>query len=97
MMKVRVQVENRRQITVPLPFAFLRLIGAVVSSKFVWKQANRWVNYSKNKEYEKWLLAMDATMIRKIVRSFLAELKQHKGLVLVDVALEDGTKVKVQL
>ncbi|QCR31999.1 hypothetical protein [Lysinibacillus sp. SGAir0095] len=93
MMHVKVK-SNEVRLSIPVPYAILNMAIAILSSKFLQKNANKWTkeHFEKNK--------IDFTfpqIDKKLLKPILKELKNHKGMVLVDVKASDGTEVKVRL
>ncbi|WP_146160499.1 hypothetical protein [Desmospora activa] len=84
-MKVIIQAEKKRY-TIPLPFFVLRITGAIICSKWFWKQVNKRV---ENITFPTPLLN------KQTLQPVLSSLKEYKGLTLVDVKDKDGNEVTV--
>jgi hypothetical protein len=96
MMKVKIQTDHKYRFTIPVPYSFLGIFGSLLSSKFLWRQANKWINYHlENPLFS--TFPTDRKVVKHSLNSLIKELQYHKGLVIVDIQLEDGTKVRVQL
>jgi hypothetical protein len=96
MMKVKIQTDHKHRFTIPVPYSFLGIFSSLLSSKFLWRQANKWINHQA--EYPVFSISPpDPKVIKHSLNSLIKELQYHKGLVIVDVKLEDGTEVRVQL
>ena len=93
MMYVKVKTKDVR-FTIPVPYAMLNIVISILSSKFVQQHANKWTkaHFERNKLDFTFPL-IDKKMLKPIVK----ELKNYKGIVLVDVKAKDGTEVKVRL
>jgi hypothetical protein len=96
MIKINIQTDNKRKFTIPVPYSLLRVFGSLLSSKFLWRQANKWLNRQSEKTITSHV-PLDPSMIKHYLNSIIKELQHQKGLVLVDVKLQDGTKVMIKL
>jgi hypothetical protein len=96
MIKVKIQTDNKLRFTIPVPYGFLRVCGSLLSSKFFWRQANKWMNQQAEKTTSL-IEPVDPKIIKHLLSSIITELQRYKGLELVDVKLQDGTKVMIKL
>lgn len=80
MMKVIIQAKKKRY-TIPLPFFVLRIAGAIICSKWFWKQVNKRV---ENITFPTPLLD------KQTLQPVLSSLKECRGLTLVDIKYKDG-------
>ncbi|KOS68954.1 hypothetical protein AEA09_10615 [Lysinibacillus contaminans] len=93
MMYVKVKTKDVR-FTIPVPYIMLNIVISILSSKFVQQHANKWTKaHFERKKMDFPLPLIDKEMLKPIVK----ELKNYKGIVLVDVKANDGTEVKVRL
>lgn len=93
MMHVKVKTKDVR-LSIPVPYAFLNIAIAILSSKFVQQSANKWTKeHFERKNIDFTIPRIDKKTLKPIVK----ELKNYKGIVLVDVKAKDGTEVKVRL
>ncbi|MCH7322156.1 hypothetical protein LZ480_09660 [Solibacillus sp. MA9] len=93
MMHLKVKAKNMR-FTIPIPFAVLDLVITILSSKLLQKNVNKWTK----KHFESKKIDFSFPLInKKSLQPIIKELKNNKGLVLVDVKAKDGTEVKVRL
>lgn len=93
MMSVKVKANGVR-FTIPIPYAILNMAISILSSKIFWKNINKWTKeYFKRKKLDFTFPPIDKKTLKPIVN----ELKNFKGIVLVDVKAKDGTEVKVRL
>jgi plasmid replication initiation protein len=93
MMHVKVKAKDVR-FTIPVPYAILTICNSILSSKFLHQQANKWTKeHFERKKLDFTIPQIDKETLKPIIK----ELKNHKGLVLVDVKAKDGTEVKVKL
>lgn len=93
MMQVKVKAKDVR-FTIPVPYAALNIIISILSSKLFQQNLNKWTkqHFERNKIDFTFPL-IDKQTLKPIVK----ELKNYKGLVLVDVKAKDGTEVSVRL
>ncbi|WP_047153439.1 hypothetical protein [Aneurinibacillus tyrosinisolvens] len=96
MIKVKIQTDNKRKFSIPVPYSFLRVFGSLLSSKFLWRQGNKWMNHQPEKITFS-IVPLDPKMIKHFVSSIINELQHQKGLVIVDIKLQDGTQVTIKL
>ncbi|MGE7650306.1 hypothetical protein ACQKM1_21395 [Peribacillus frigoritolerans] len=93
MMHVKVKANDVR-FTIPVPYAILNIVISVLSSKFLQQNINKWTKeHFERKKLDFTFPHIDKNMLKPIVK----ELKNYKGIVLVDVRAKDGTEVKVRL
>ena len=93
MMHVKVKAKDVR-FTVPVPYAILNIIISILSSRFIQRNVNKWTKeHFERKKLDFTFPLIDKNLLKPIVK----ELKNYKGIVLVDVKAKDGTEVKVRL
>ncbi|MEX6701753.1 hypothetical protein ABS315_19355 [Peribacillus frigoritolerans] len=93
MMYVKVKAKDVR-FTIPVPYAILNIVISILSSKFLQQNVNNWTKeHFERKKLDFTFPHIDKNMLKPIVK----ELKNYKGIVLVDVRAKDGTEVKVRL
>ncbi|MFE8696011.1 hypothetical protein ACFYKT_06565 [Cytobacillus sp. FJAT-53684] len=93
MMHVKVKAKDVR-FTIPIPYAILKIVISILSSKFLQQHANKWTKeHFERKKLDFTIPQIDKKMLSPIVK----ELKNYKGMVLVDIKAKDGTEVKVRL
>lgn len=93
MIRVKVKTKGVRFI-IPVPYAVLNIVISIAMSKILQKQINKWTK----EEFEKKKVDFTFPLIDKeMLKPIVKELKNHKGIVLVDVKAKDGTEVKVTL
>ena len=93
MLHLKVKAKDVR-FTIPIPYALLNIGISILSSKFLHQQANKWTKeHFERKKIDFTIPLIDKETLKPIVK----ELKNHKGIVLVDVKAKDGTEVKVRL
>ncbi|MFF5996038.1 hypothetical protein AAGS61_14995 [Lysinibacillus sp. KU-BSD001] len=93
MMHVKVKAKNVR-FTIPIPYAILNIAIVILSSTFFQESTNKWTK----KHFERKKLDFTFPLIdKKTLKPIVKELKNYKGMVLVDVKAKDGTEVKIRL
>lgn len=93
MLYIKVKTKDVR-FTIPVPYAILTICNSILSSKFLHQQANKWTKeHFERKKLDLTIPQIDKEALKPIIK----ELKNYKGLVLVDVKAKDGTEVKVKL
>lgn len=93
MIHVKVKTKDVR-LTIPIPYAMLNLVISILSSTLFQRNINKWTKeYFERKKLDFTLPPIDKKTLKPIVQ----ELKNYKGIVLVDVKAQDGTVVKVKL
>lgn len=93
MMHVKVKAKDVR-LTVPIPYVLLKIVLAILTSKLIQQIVDKWTKgYFERKKIDFTFPIIDKESLKPIVK----ELKNYKGLVLVDVKAKDGTEVKVRL
>lgn len=92
MIKVTILTKKNYYFVVPVPYFVLNCCGSLLSSHAFWKQVKKWTK--QDSKVSVWLPdSLDKMTFKVLVSS----LKAHKGLLLVDVKLNDNMKVKVKL
>ena len=93
MLYVKVKAKDVR-FTIPIPYTILNIGISILSSKSFYQHANKWTKeYFERKNLDFTFPLIDKETLKPIVK----ELKNHRGIVLVDVKAKDGTEVKVRL
>ncbi|MDQ0971653.1 hypothetical protein QFZ31_001531 [Neobacillus niacini] len=92
MLHIKVKAKDVR-FTIPVPYAILTIFISILISKFLHQQANKWTK----EHFERKKLDFTIPLINKeTLKPIIKELKNHKGIVLVDVKAKDGTEVRVR-
>jgi len=89
MLKVRVKV-NDKKFSILVPYSVLNIFSFIITSKRI----NGFINKAIEKDGSKFIFPQ---IERKDLKLLLQGLSNHKGLVLVDTILKDGTEVEVKL
>ncbi|MEH7305634.1 hypothetical protein [Neobacillus drentensis] len=93
MLHLKVKAKDVR-FTLPIPYAILNIGISILSSKILHRHANKWTKeHFERKKLDFTIPQIDKETLKLIVK----ELKNHKGIVLVDVKAKDGTEVMVRL
>ena len=96
MIKIRIKTKNKFRFIIPVPFAILHVAGSFLSSEIFWRQI---VKRTNRREAQKTFSPRpaDKKIVRQLFKQIIKELRYHKGLVIVDAELNDGTKIMVRL
>jgi hypothetical protein len=89
MLKVKVKLKDKR-FHIPVPYIFLNLVSAVITSK----RLNALINKAIEKDSAKFTFPQ---IDRSDLKPLLKSLTTYKGLTLVETKLKDGTEVSVKL
>jgi len=93
MLQVRVKSKGVR-FFIPVPMMLLNIGISILCSKILQRQVNAW-----SKEYieKKKLPYVFPPLDKSVLKPIIHELKNYKGLVLVDLKAKDGTEIKIKL
>ncbi len=93
MMHVKVKTKDIR-FTIPVPYVIVNVAISILTSKFIQQNINKWTK----EHFERNKIDFAFPLIdKKTLKPIVKELKNNKGIVLVDVKAKDGTEVKVRL
>lgn len=93
MIKVKVKTDKNHSFTIPVPLAVLHASGSILSSEWVWRKVRKHIN-----QHTKHTINLDhPKFIKPHLKQLIKELRYHRGLVLVDIKLKDGTSVQIKL
>ncbi|MGM0867474.1 MAG: hypothetical protein ACQEWF_22695 [Bacillota bacterium] len=93
MLHLKVKAKDVR-FTIPIPYAILNIGISILSSKLFHQNVNKWTK----EHFERKKLDFTFPLIdKKTLKPIVKELKNHRGIVLVNVKATDGTEVKVWL
>ncbi|WP_113882161.1 MULTISPECIES: hypothetical protein [Cytobacillus] len=93
MLYVKVKAKDIR-LTIPIPYAILNLAISIFCSKLFHKNVNKWTKeHFERKKLDFTFPLIDKEALKPIVK----ELKNQKGIVIVDVKAKDGSEVQVRL
>jgi hypothetical protein len=97
MMKVKINTDNNVKLTIPVPYSILRLGCSIITSKAVWRIIDKkWL--AKSTTATNLLIDLaNSNTVKKQLKLFFRELNNYRGLVLIDIKSNDGTKVLVKL
>jgi len=90
MMKIKIKV-NARRFIIPVPYAFLHLFIGILTSKRILVLVNRAIEKKVQKNFQIPYIS------RYDLKPLLRELSEHRGLLLVETSLKDGTEVSIRL
>jgi hypothetical protein len=95
MIKVSIRTDKKQSFTIPVPYALLQVSSSILSSEWLWKRIVKLSNKHTEKPISLENLVSETN--RHLLKHLIKEIKQYRGLELVNVSLKDGTKVKVKL
>jgi len=89
-MKIKIKVRDRRFI-IPVPYAFLHLSIGILTSKRILVLVNRAIEKNAKNKFQV------PTINKDDLKPLLRELSEHRGLLLLETSLKDGTEVSIRL
>lgn len=95
MINLRVKTKGVR-LSFPVPYAILNLCAAIISSKIFVQQVNRWTSESLKRGESEFFFTMPV-IDKQALKRIINELKNHRGMVLIDVQTKEGVEVIVKL
>ncbi|WP_413306056.1 hypothetical protein AA0X95_04990 [Bacillus sp. 1P10SD] len=90
MMKIKIKVKAKRFI-IPVPYAFLHLSIGILTSKRILVHVNRAIEKKAKNKFQ------IPSINKNDLKPLLRELSEHKGLLLLETSLKDGTEVSIRL
>jgi hypothetical protein len=90
MIKIKIKVKARRFI-IPVPYAFLHLSTRILTSKRTLVLINRAIEKKGQNKFQIPYISNND------LKPLLRELSEHRGLLLVETILNDGTEVSIRL
>ena len=96
MLKVNIKTNKSFRLFIPVPYLILHVGCSIVTSNFVWKKISKAIAEQSTKNKSSFLPTNNRA-IRQMLKQTIREVESHRGLVLVEANLQDGTKVKVTL
>src|SRR5687768_7066446 len=90
MIKIKIKVKARTFI-IPVPYAFLHLSTRVLTSKRALVLVNRAIEKKGQKNFQ------IPSINNNDLKPLLKELSEHRGLLLMETTLNDGTEVSIRL
>ncbi|GAM14097.1 hypothetical protein [Mesobacillus selenatarsenatis] len=96
MLKIKIKTSNKIAFFLPVPYKIIKTASSILASKKFRNQMHKWANQdSKNKHVPDAIF--DTILNKQLMNEMIRELSNHKGTVLVDAKLHDGTEVIVKL
>ena len=93
MIKVKIKVKSKGiRFIIPVPYTVLHLAVGIVTSKTIRSIINRSISKADGKEH-----FQIPDISRHDLKPLIKQLKELKGLMLVNTLLKDGTEVSVKL
>ena len=96
MLRVKVKTNKNLHLNIPVPYILLRAFGSLITSELLLKQLTK-VTYEYGGKKTTPFILLKGKLPKQLLKQVIRELKDQKGLVLVDVKLKDGTEVLVRL
>ncbi|MCM3720227.1 hypothetical protein [Fictibacillus phosphorivorans] len=93
MLHVNVKTKDIK-FSIPVPYILLNIGISILTSKVLIRHANKW---SKPHLEKKKIPFTIPSIDKRELKTIIKELKNHKGLELVNVKAEDGTEVIIKL
>ena len=94
MLQIKVKTETVR-FSIPVPYFILTLGVSILSSEFFYRQINKLLVKSQESEENKMSFTMPR-LNKKELKTIIKELRNHKGLELVNVKSKDDTEVRIR-
>ena len=91
MMRVKIKTKDKRDWSIPIPYAALSLFSSILTSKWMITLANNQIEKHSKKPFKV------PQLNREELTPLIRELSSYKGLVLVETSLKDGMEVSVRL
>lgn len=88
MVKIKVEQDEKKEVSIFISNTVIRWIGWIATTSVVWKVVNYFISYKTTETIE---------IDRESMRTLLKELKRYKGLTIIDIKTNDGTKVYIKL
>ncbi|KRG16895.1 hypothetical protein ACA29_02040 [Lederbergia galactosidilytica] len=99
MLKIMIKQENQKPRTIRLPYLLidmgLRLATRLATTKLFWKVINSTKRQNQEQEEHQWLLLEQIDW--QDIQPILKEIKNYKGMTILDVQDKNGQAVKVEL
>jgi hypothetical protein len=89
-MKITIKV-NAKRFIIPVPYSLLHLSIRILTSKRILVRVNRAIEKKAKKKFQ------IPTINKNDLKPLLRELSRHRGLLLVETSLKDGTEVSIKL
>jgi hypothetical protein len=96
MIKVKIRTSNNVKLSIPVPYSILKAGSFILGSRRVHQQLHKWT-YQDLERKNIPILPFSALLNKQLLNEVIDELRYYKGVVLVDVKLQDGTEVFVRL
>jgi hypothetical protein len=96
MMKIKIKTSNKIAFSLPVPYTVLKAASSILASEKFKNQMHKWANQDSEHKHVPAAI-FDTILNKQLMKEVIRELGNHKGIVLVDVRLHDGTEVMVKL
>jgi hypothetical protein len=95
MMKIKIKTD-KIAFSLPVPYTILRAASSILASKRFQSQMHKWAN--QDLQHNQVPAELFTTLLnRQLMNELIRELGKHKGTLLVEARLHDGTEVMVKL
>lgn len=95
MMKIKIKTK-KIAFSLPVPYTILKAVSSILASNRFQSQMHKWAN--QDHEDNQVPAVLFTTLLNKqLLNELILELSKHKGTLLVDARLHDGTEVMVKL
>jgi hypothetical protein len=96
MMKIKIKTSNKIAFSLPVPYTILKAASSILASEKFRNYMHKWAN--QDYEQKHFPAAFFNTLLNiQLMNEIIRELGKHKGTVLVDARLHDGTEIFVKL
>ncbi|KRG14929.1 hypothetical protein ACA30_09720 [Virgibacillus soli] len=95
MLKIMIKQENQKPRTIRLPYLLIDMGLRLATTKLFWKVINSTKRQNQEQEEHQWLLLEQIDW--QDIQPILKEIKNYKGMTILDVQDKNGQAVKVEL
>lgn len=97
MINVKIKTDKNLRLNIPVPYAILHVGCSILSSEFLLRKLTKWANYHTRHKTPISFMTLSSKSSKQLFKQMIRELHRHKGLVVVDAKLQDGTEIIVRL
>jgi hypothetical protein len=97
MINVKIKTDKNLRLNIPVPYAILHVGSSILSSEFLLRKLTKWANHHARHKTPISFMPLSSKSSKQLFKELIRDLHHHKGLVVVDVKLQDGTEVVVRL
>ncbi|MEW8969973.1 MAG: hypothetical protein AB2411_05065 [Mesobacillus sp.] len=96
MMKIKIRTSNKIAFSLPIPYTVLKAASSILASEKFRNHMHKWADQDLEHRHVP-VAIFDTILNKQLMNEMIRELGNHKGTVLVDARLHDGTEVMVKL